>query len=77
MHVVVDTRPVSELSDSDVVAHLLRSIRSQEMRSAQQVKDECKRLFPDLGTERTRDCMALLAQSIDDGVVRVRPRKRR
>ena len=76
MNTVFDNRPSSELSDLEIVAYLFQSLRAQDMKTAGQVQDECKRLFPDLEVERMKDCMVMLAEKLDDGTPRVRARSR-
>ena len=65
MHVVVDRRPSTELSDMEIVAYLFQALRAQGMRTAKQVQAECQRLFPDLSDERQQACLGLLAQKLD------------
>lgn len=64
MNVVLDTRPSCELSDSEIVAHLFREVRGRQFKTARQVQDMCKRMFPDLGPDRTRDCLVQLANAL-------------
>lgn len=64
MQVVADHRPSHELSDSEILAHLFQRIRVEGMTRAKQVQDECDRLFPDLGAERKRQCLAQLARRL-------------
>lgn len=80
MHVVYDTRPVADLTDPEVVVHLVKAIRAEELKTVDQVREACGRLFPDLPPERERVCLGMLARSLtpspDDPSGRRRPRVR-
>ena len=65
MDIVVDQRSSQDLSDSEIVAYLFQAIRVRQLRTAKQVQDLCKGLFPDLSDDRTRDCLLQLAQAMD------------
>lgn len=61
MNTLPDTRPSSELSNLEIVAYLFRAVRDQQLRSAEQVQKKCWAPFPDLDSDRQRECLLDLA----------------
>lgn len=66
MEVVADSRPSQDLSDTEIVAYLFQAIRVRQLRTAKQVQDLCKTMFPDLEPDRSRDCLGQLAKAMDN-----------
>jgi hypothetical protein len=62
VHIVIDTRPSSELSDVEVVAYLFKSLRANGFQKVEQVRKDLASKFPDMPEERQRRCLGRLAR---------------
>ncbi len=66
MNLVLDTRPSTDLSDSEVQAYLFQLLRSGAVRTREAFLREATGMFPDMPVERLNVCSATLAVRLLD-----------
>lgn len=67
MNLVTDSRPSDALSNAEVVMYLFQAIRAQELKTVNQVREECARQFPDMTPDRQSQCLSDLARAMNSG----------
>lgn len=56
LRVVLDSRPSDELDDQEVVAYMVRLVRSGSIQNIKRFMEQARSMFPDMPQERINKC---------------------